>query len=187
MTIEWFQEFPLVPNQSPFPSDINNSPILSNLNAGASMQPIGEVEETAAIAAPDNSMLITPQGPKNDLMSLRAQYPFLPIMPMPAKVVPLVLTTANLAYNMRIPSGAVLMYMRGNSDYFVSLQGNAEIPSTANTAGVGNTGVGIDCQSFYAPQGWLFYVNQLKELSFNSPNAGTIVTCSFWFPDQYPR
>jgi hypothetical protein len=174
----------LGPNQGPMPSYIGNDPVLSALiGTGGAPLVLGDVNEESALTAPDRSTNLTPQGPVNNLMSLRAQFPFLPILPLPTAYESVHLA-ANTAEDIAIPSGASLMLLRGNADYYVATNGNAEVPSATNTAG--NAGSNR-AKSFYAPQGILLYVSGVNSISVISPDADTIVTACFWSPDQMPR
>lgn len=172
----------LTPNQSPYPSSITNTPeFAALLSSPGAVMSIGTVKEEAAIAAPDGSTLYTPRGPINDLMSLRQRFPFLPILPLMGEGVAVFLA-AGVAQDLQIPDGASLMCIRGNNDFYISVHGNAEVPTATNAVpGPSQT------KSFYAPQGFLYFVGGLSNFSVVAPNANTIVTACFYSPDQMPR
>lgn len=175
----------LTPNNSPFVSQLWNDPERGPLlQANGKPLALGDIDETTGLVAPDGSTNLTPQGSVNMLMSLRAQFPFLPIIPMPQSYVSLFMN-ANTARDLQIPDGMSLMLIRGSADYYMSTKGNAEVPTALNTSG-GSSGNGI-AMSFYAPQGILYYVGDIHSLSVIAPTTGTIVTAQFWAPDQLPR
>lgn len=175
----------LTPNQSAFPSAPWNSPQAASLLAfaGALAPDFGAVRPEVGVAAPDGSVNITPQGATNDLMALRAQFPFLPILPFPPQSWAKYLA-ANTAVECNIPDGCVLMLLRGNNDFYISIQGNAQVPDATNTSdSLGDS----SNKSFYAPQGILLYCGGMQRFSVIAPNAGTIVSAVFFAPRQYPR
>lgn len=174
----------ITPNQTPFVSQLWNDPERGPLlQANGKPLALGEVEETVGLVAPDHSANLTPQGSVNVLMSLRAQFPFLPILPIPQAYVSLFMT-ANVPRELEIPDGMSLMLIRGSADYYMSTKGNAEVPTAVNTAKDQGSRIAM---SFYAPQGILYYVGDIHTISMVAPATGTIVTAQFWAPDQLPR
>lgn len=71
-----------------------------------------------------------PATPDDILAYYRTVYPFLPILPLPASIVTVVLA-ANVAQDITIPDGTALAAFRGNADYYVSWQGAATVPAAA--------------------------------------------------------
>jgi hypothetical protein len=172
----------IVPNNEPYPSMPWNSPELNFMLSHMSVAAISSVDEGTAIAAPDGSTALTPQGPLNDLMSLRAKFGNLPVLPFPPEAASIVLTNAAQAGEMRIPDGAVLMVIGATASTFVCRAGNADVPTAVLTAdGAGQT------RSFLVTNGQIFYVGGVKSLSFASPTAGAIVSAMFYSADQMPR
>lgn len=174
----------LVPNDTPNPSALWNDPMWAPYAGPHGVMPLdmSMVPEDAAIVAPDGSTMFTPQGPVTDLMAIRQRFPYLPILPFP-NVVRSLFLTAGVAQDLIIPDGMVLMSMRGNLDYYLSRAGRAAIPTAANTA----IGLGVEAnQSFYAPQGYVWYIGGMKQFSVVTP-ADAIVSCFFYAPPEMPR
>jgi hypothetical protein len=103
--------------------------------------------------------------PVTDLMELRYEFPFLPIMPFPASLSTVVLA-ANTAQDLPIIDGATVAMFFGSGDFYLSKLGNAEVPSSVNVA---------NAQSIYKPTGFLWYVRGLRSVSVIAPNADTVV------------
>lgn len=174
----------LVPNASPFPSlEVNNARFAPFVGRDGPVS-LGTVRETIAVEAPDQSTAFTPQGPANMLASLRAKYPFLPIMPLPPVVRPLALT-ANIAQDLIVPDGATIMNLTASADYYLSLHGNAEVPSATNTgqAAIGTPG---ESKAFKVSPGIWYFVGGLSSIGCISPVA-CIITANFYIHDEMPR
>lgn len=188
----------LSPNQSPFPSSLTNTPEFAALLASPNKNvDVGTVREDVAIGAPDGSMLHTPKGPINDLMSLRQRYPFLPILPMPHETGACVLV-ANTAVaglfqgELTIPDGMAMGVISfagvagalSVKAVYANRNGNADIPAvTGNTSNANASGGGA---SFLLRNGSIFYLGGIRSIGFASTEAATI-TAEFYSPDQYPR
>lgn len=161
----------LEPNETPWPSALWNNPELAPLldtRQGERLS-LGSVPEETAIGSLLDDTIYTNQGPNADLASLRLQFPFLQIIPFPPRAVSVKLTVASQAYNIDIPDGTSLIKMKGNGDYYVSQNGNAEVPFET-------PGGSIQSQSIYKPEEYLLYVGGIRQLSVISPFANTIVT-----------
>lgn len=158
----------VIPNNSGFPSAAFNNPVVMPFLGMMpdELLPFSPVPEETAIGERSTSEMFTPQGPRNLLMQMRAMFPNLPILPIPGKVSSIYLT-ANFARDIAIPDGSVLAILFGNGGYYMSAQGNAELPTTANE---------FMSSSMYAPEGYAFFVGGKRALSFISATTGTIVS-----------
>lgn len=166
------------PNQGPFPSDPGNNPMIGPMvGMPFDFFSMGEVPEETAIGAPDTDTMYTPQGPRSLLMAFRQAFPFVPVLPVPTYVKTLHLA-ANAAENITFEDQIIGGMVLGVGDYYMSLRGNAEIPT--------NTTEKI-CDSMYKPDRIMFYMGGIKSLSFISATAGTIVTFIGWHFNQLPR
>ena len=116
--------------------------------------------------------------PRNVLASIRAQFPFLPIIPFPSEVKTLFLPVAGTAADLYFPDGAAVAMFRGNQNYLMSLHGNAQVPTAALT-GQGEFDTAAS-KSFFAPEGVPFFIHGVKSASFVSDMANTYVTAIFW-------
>lgn len=133
---------------------------------------------------PDN-MGIVQQGfeisrldPNSVLQGVRAQFPFLPIMPLPSETKTIFMATAGIAVEMYLPDGAAIAMFRGNQNYLMSLHGAAQIP-TAALAGQGDQDP-LAVKVFFAPEGVPWFVHGIRTISFVSDIANTYVTALFW-------
>lgn len=117
--------------------------------------PTDEVENSA-LAMVDN-LGRRMSNPK--LMALRAQCPFIPIMQFPNSGVN-VLLQAGVAQDINIPSEAKLAQFSGDQVYYVSRQGNAQIPL------VGQNSQSVALQN---PESVFYYVEEVQSLSVISP------------------
>lgn len=115
------------------------------------------------------NLLITRQ---ERLLQLRANNPFVPILMFPSTAKAAVLL-AGVAQDIPIPSGAKYVVLRGNGDYWVSVNGNAQVPA----ASVGLTDDGI--ASIYRPDGVVYFCEEINSLSVVSA-AGCIVSALFY-------
>lgn len=167
----------IAPNITSFPSAPWNSPqLMPFIGIGeGDLATLSEVDELANISDPNLDYVATPQGPRNQLMHLRAMFPYLPIMPFPPQSVSIALTQ-NVAYDVNVPDGSCVMLLDGNNDFYASLHGRAETP-------------GVDglSKSLYKPVRYPFYVGNVRQFSIIAPNANTIVTAMFYIYDELPR
>lgn len=93
------------------------------------------------------------------LMALRAQLPFMQIMPLPNTVLNILLA-ANVAQDIQIPDQTKLLKFRGDGNYYVSRNGAAQIPDgTDNTKLSG---------SIMVPEDVFYYVEGLINISIIS-------------------
>lgn len=185
-------QFDIVQSDSNLATIPANSPMMS-MALGLGPQDLQTVPTDAGITSPEGGgQVISPQGPNNDLASLRSRFPFLPIMPIPTEAAAVILNTAvtqgGVTYyigEMRIPDGAVLGMFLANDEIYCSRLGNAEVPSVYNTNDFNNA----VCKSFMVSNGdqAAFYVGGVKSLSFASPSSGAVISAMFYAPDQYPR
>lgn len=174
----------ITPNLGPWPSAPWNDPVdYPFMQNGMNLIDAAQVPERTALMAPDGSTGFTPQGPVNDLMALRHRFPYLPIMPFPVDTFGYFLTQ-NVALDINIPDGAVMMTLRGNADYYITKHGNAAVPTAANSLqSLGDSR--NNC--FYAPQGFVWYVGGLRTISVVAPVTGTIVSGAFYAAPEMPR
>lgn len=91
------------------------------------------------------------------LTAIRAQLPFIPIMPFPNTSLSFALT-ANKSVDINLPSGTKLVMFSGNAEYYISRNGNAEIPT-----GSGSVGVVMN------PEFFLWYVEEVNQMSAIAP------------------
>lgn len=127
-----------------------------------------DVVDTSAAQALD-SLAHRMSNPK--LMALRCQNPFIDIMPFPNKVVS-VLLAAGVPQDITIPSQAKLVRFSGNGEYYVSRNGNAQIPDgTPNTS---------DSGSIMNPENNYWYVEEIQSLSVVSAIASVRLTVEFF-------
>lgn len=144
----------LGPNQGPAPSEPWNSPYRAPFLADPStFIDLSTVPGETAIGTQLNQEMYMQQGPHNDLIAMRIQFPYLEIVPFPARAKS-ILCSANVARDLELPDGTVAIVIRGNDDYFVSMNGNADIPTTDN-----------DSQSVYKPEGYMIYVGNVHSMS----------------------
>lgn len=134
----------------------------------------GELPTTLG-ASPFPGVATVPQGPRNDLASIRMQFPFVPIMPYPAPAAGVILA-AGAAQDIVFPQGTCVFILSGNGDYYASVQGAAELPTAAN---VGQN------KSVFRPEFAWFYT-QAKSISVIAPNANTYVQALCYIPTQLP-
>lgn len=103
------------------------------------------------------------------MLQLRANNPFVPILQLPRSAVALVLVP-NVAKDIVIPSGAKYAVTRGNADYYLSVNGNAFVP----TVDV------LEAAPIFRPDGLAFYVENTLSMSVVS-SVAAIVTTHFYF------
>jgi hypothetical protein len=131
---------------------------------------------------------VSPSGnPHSDLVNMRADFPFVPIFPVPDDVVSVVCVNPNTAvspassYDVTLPSGTtVIAFEADGNDFYVNFDGNALNPSIV---AVGNdpTSDNNRCQSLFAPRNRFWYVGALHQLSVSSPTPNRIVQVWCWF------
>lgn len=93
------------------------------------------------------------------LMALRAQNPFITILPFPNESVSLFLA-ANIPTDINLPSGTKMLMFSGNGEYFVSRKGKAEIPALNSQVSTG---------SIMNPEFCFFYVEEISQMSAIAP------------------
>jgi hypothetical protein len=103
------------------------------------------------------------------LSALRAQNPFLPIVPFPNSIINVMLPAGGSPLDIYLPEGTKYINIRATGEYFVSRNGNAQIP----TSSVSNDGRGC---SFDSSQ--YVYVEELRSFSIISSVANNSVCIS---------
>jgi hypothetical protein len=103
------------------------------------------------------------------LSALRAQNPFLPIVPFPNSIINVMLPAGGPAVDIYLPEGTKYINIRSTGEYFVSRNGNAQIP----TSNISNDGRGC---SFDSSQ--YVYVEELRSFSIVSSVANNAVCIS---------
>jgi hypothetical protein len=104
-----------------------------------------------------------------NLSALRAQNPFLPIVPFPNSVINVLLVAAGPPVDIYLPEGTKYINIRATSEYFASRNGNAQIPTTT----VNNDGQAC---SFDSSQ--YIYVEELRSFSVISTGANNALCVS---------
>lgn len=167
------------PNNDHMPSMIGNNPEFAPLlgQPNPHFIQLSEVPEQTAKDNEIGSKAFMPRGPLSDLQMLRALYPFMPILPLPAVTSAIALPVANRAGDLIIPNGMVLCLLRGNQDYYISTTGSAKVPTAANTGMAAGSDI---CNSFFAPEGTYWYVQGIPSISVVSPLADTLISALFW-------
>jgi len=161
----------LQPNTSAFPSEVWNDPVMSPFSGMEGHRfYLSQTPLETGIGSPIGDKQFADQSAPDNLRALRLQFPFLEVIPVPARSVSVLLTNANVARDVQIPDGMVAIIMRGNNDYYVSFNGAAGVP-----VDIGNN-QSLDTQSVYKPEGYLMYVGNKRSISVIAPNANTIVT-----------
>lgn len=136
---------------------------------------LGEVPTDTNISEVATGIPFTPQGPFNMLAALRAQFPYVPIIPWPPSISTVALVQ-NVAQELVVPDMVQFVMFRGSGNYYVSRHGNAETP--VNALG----------KSIYKPEGFLFYSGGMKSFSCITPDAaGCVVTMLGYAPTELPR
>lgn len=171
--------FDVAPNTSPFPSALPNSPFFSPYLQvpNGEILDVQSVPETAGVVDPFTHHQMTPQGPNNMLARLRAEFPYVPFVPLPNQVRTVALIQ-NVARDIPIPDGAAAIQLHGSGTYYVSNNGNAEIPTAAND---------FTSLSIYKPERFAFYIAGIKSLSVISSDANCVVTLIAFVPAEMPR
>lgn len=160
----------LKPNTTHFPSEPTNDPVMHPFIGMEGHRlhfehPLGVTALGSDIGCTD----FADQSAPDNLRALRLQFPYLEVIPVPARSTSIALGTA-VSLDVAIPDGMVAMILRGNADYYVSFNGAAGIPTVG----------GVDTQSVYKPEGYVMYVGNKRSFSAIAPNAGTIVTAMFY-------
>ena len=136
---------------------------------------VGEVPEETAIRDPITGVPDTPLGVTNNMARFRIDFPYVPVIPFPNQVRTIVLVQ-NAAQDIEIPDRVVAIMLRGNGNYFISNNGNAEVPADKFS------------KSIYKPEGWLIYTGGIKTLSAITPDVGgCILTLMGYAPVEMPR
>jgi hypothetical protein len=104
-----------------------------------------------------------------NLSALRAQNPFLSIVPFPNSIINVMLPAGGSPVDVFLPEGTKYINIRATGEYFVSRNGNAQIP----TSTISNDGRGC---SFDSSQ--YVYVEELHSFSIISSVANNAVCIS---------
>jgi hypothetical protein len=149
-------------------------PKTPNLRDDVEEKDLGPVPTETGVS-PYPNVIAPPQGPRTDLAMLRQQFPFVPIMPFPSQIVG-VLLAAGVAQDLRFPPGTAVFILSGSGDYFVSMQGNAAIPTAAN--------IESNASIFRPEFSWFF--TKSSGVSVIAPNANTYVQAACYIPTDLP-
>lgn len=101
-----------------------------------------------------------------ELQALRAQNPFVSIMPLSNSTLSGTVTNAS-AKDILLPEGTKLIYITASDEIYISRNGAAQIPSN-DVAGNFQSANGID------PRNRFLYVEELRSISIIGANAGPI-------------
>ena len=166
----------LKPNNSTFPSAPQN-----DTNSLMDVVHFSGSPEMAAIGPEFDPLYenYAPQGPQNALMAMREKFPFLPILPLPNSVVAFALV-ANQVQEVQIPTGMAMAMISGDAAYWVSLQGNAQLPAIGVNPLDAN-----QSRSFYRPDGIFFFIAGKSALSFIS-GVTSNVSIALWAMNELP-
>lgn len=118
-------------------------------------------------AAEQSNLALRMSNPK--LSALRAQNPFLMIVPFPNSVINTLLGAGGVATDINLPEGTKFISIRATSEYFVSRNGAAQIP-TANVAS-DNGSTSFDTSVF-------IYVEEVRQFSIISTAANNSICVS---------
>lgn len=150
---------------------------------GDEFLPVSSIPETIAVA-PFPGVEFPAQNSTTDLMFLRAQFPFNKIMPFPSRAISAALI-ANTPYELIVPDGAVVGQFSGGGIYYVSRNGNAQIPSASNTAGsMSANDSAVD--SLLSPENNLWYLGGIKSFSLIAA-SNMVVQLLAWKCENWPR
>lgn len=94
------------------------------------------------------------------LMALRAQLPFVPIMPFPNESLAYALT-AGVPVDIQLPSGTKAIMFSGNGEYFITRKGRAQIPTGIHD--IDGSGALMN------PEFFLWYVEEVSQMSAVAP------------------
>ena len=101
------------------------------------------------------------------LAALRAQNPFLPILPFPNTSITMLLGAGG-TQNIDLPQGTKFIFVSQSDECYFSRQGVAAIP-IAPVSGVAKNDTG----AFQIPNNVFFYVEEIRQLSVIAVNADT--------------
>ena len=149
---------------------------LANPNQG---EGYGEGEQSpyeALDLSGEHERRVTPLNPITDLMQLRAQFPFLPVLPFPRSLVTAVLT-ANVAQDIQLADGTTVVQFFADGDFYLSVAGNAVVPTSSNVS---------NAFSLYKPVGVLWYARGMRGVSVASATTGRVVQAHCYITDQWP-
>jgi hypothetical protein len=105
------------------------------------------------------------------LSALRAQNPFLAILPFANTAIGLILP-ANTPTDVNLPRGTKFIYISGSDEYYISRNGQAQIPTEVNT----NNGTASRNGSYQNPEGFFIYVEEMEQFSIVAVNANTRIS-----------
>lgn len=94
------------------------------------------------------------------LMALRAQNPFIPIIPFPNESLAYKLS-AGVAQDINFPTGTKIVMFSGNGEYYVTRKGNAQVPTSVHD--IDGSGALMN------PEFCFFYVEEIRQLSAIAP------------------
>lgn len=103
------------------------------------------------------------------LAALRAQNPFITILTLPNSATTVALA-AGVAQYIDVPEGAKLMMLSGNDKYFLTRNGQAQLPTAS---------VDKESGSIMNPEAVFWSCEDLKQISVIAQNA-TDLTIGFW-------
>ncbi len=132
-------------------------------------QDISTVDPLAGIQTPGFAP-VQVQNIEADLMMVRAEMPFLPVMRWPTATRTAFMAVANTPADIQIPSGAVLVKLSGPGDWYASFQGLAQVPSATVSGEAG---------ALYKPDDAWYYCGGKAALSVVSSAVNGIVTAKF--------
>lgn len=115
-------------------------------------QDITQVDPQAGVAP--LGQVIPVQNIDSDLVALRREMPWLPILKRPL-VSTLFFAAANVRQDFAIPPGVGLIRFKGNGGYWVGFDAGATVPSAAQA----------DTFSAYRPEEEWYYARNLKQVS----------------------
>lgn len=169
----------LNPALFPFaPQELLNRDPYFNTDPERAMKEISTVPELAGIRPMPGGVEFTAQNIDTDLMGLRAQMPFLPIAQWPKSIRGVFLPTAGVPGVIEIPSGAVLGRFTGTADYFVSMEGQAQIPTATTPSDIG---------SIFRPEWAWWYIGGVTQPSIVSSVANAYVQLVCLSPKPFPE
>jgi hypothetical protein len=137
----------------------------------------GEVSPLDALdMSGEHERRIVPLNPIRDLMALRAQFPFLPVMPFPRSLVTAVLA-ANTPQDLQLADGTTVVRFFSDGDFYLSVGGAAVVPTSTNVQ---------TAFSLYMPTGVLWYARGLRTVSVVSATADRVVQAHCYITDSWP-
>lgn len=172
----------ITPHLTPYifgnPSAPNNDRISSFVD-GLDIQ---EVPDTTAIGPMFDPLYANyaPQGPENVLYEIRKQFPYLPIIGFPPSVRSVNLA-AGVAKEVTIPDKMAIVRFRGDGNYWVCMEGNAEVPQAGSTNVIDE-----QSKSIFKPEDYFYFIAGKVSLSMIS-TAGCNVSAAFWPMNMFPK